>query len=528
MIAKLTDDLQYITLFFETEAEQLQTSVYFRKKIDNFHFLQKKLKAKGKRLDGIVNYMIGADKLKSTQWSNLMAMCERFGFPLQFQNFENLIRDNITYEQVKDFCYSITEHLDDIVPYDYQVESVYNAYKYRFTRLDVGTGGGKTLTMYLLMMLLRYTKQASNILIIEPDPSYVVQTFQEFSEYSGGRYNLKMGMAYGESKDKKNIGKFDHVIGNFQTLSNFDETFLSKFDTIFCDESHRSTSSSIMNIIKKCGSLKNRVGLSGSHPKVGDNSEHFTNEDNFGIVSYVISKKNLVELGATTDCKIIQIIVDFANEKEKLQLAIDKDYIDDPEKKLRYEQQFVRSNKRLFEWKCQLVSKMKGNTLVYFTDKKGGFGKQIYERLVELNIYHNLGKKVYFIDGDVSVPLRETIKSEIKNHTEGNCILVANYATFSTGQSIKNLVNILYAEAFKSSTTNNQTMGRLARLYEGKEMTYLYDIVETTNTKKQNLTTGKVDPIISYMHKWGRERASYYLEEGFEIETVRVNIAKDY
>jgi len=528
MIAKLSDDLQYITLFFETEAEQLQTSVYFRKKIDNFHFLQKKLKAKGKRLDGIINYMIGADKLKSTQWSNLMTMCERFGFPIQLQNFDNLIRDNITYDQVKKFCYSMTEHIDDIVPYDYQVESIYNAYKYRFSRLDVGTGGGKTLTMYLLMMLLRYTGQAHHILIIEPDPQYVIQTYQEFTDYSNGRFNLKMGMAYGDSKDKKNIGKFDHIIGNFQTLANLDETFLSKFDTVFCDESHRSTSSSIMNIIKNCGVLMNRVGLSGSHPKVGDNSEHFTNEDNFGLISYIISKRDLVSAGATTDCKIKQIIIDFASDKEKLQLAIDKEYIDDPEKKLRYEQQFVRSHRRLFEWKCQLVSKMKGNTLVYFTDKKGGYGKQIYERLIELNIYQNLGKKIYFIDGDVEVSTREIIKSEIKNHTEGNCILVANYLTFSTGQSIKNLVNILYGEAFKSSTTNNQTMGRLARLYEGKDMTYIYDVVESTNTKKQNLTTGKLESIVSYMHKWGKERYSYYVSEEFEVEQIKINISKDY
>lgn len=528
MIAKLSDDLQYITLFFETEAEQLQTSVYFRKKIDNFHFLQKKLKSKGKRLDGIVNYMIGADRLKSTQWSNLMSMCERFGFPLQMRNFDNLIRDNITYEQVKKFCYNVTDHLEDIVPYDFQVESVYNAYKYRFSRLDIGTGGGKTLTMYMLMMLLRFTKQASHILIIESDPQYVIQTFQEFTEYSSGKYDLKMGMAYGDSKDKKNIAKFDHVIGNFQTLSNYDETFLSKFDTVFCDESHRSTSSSIMNILKNCGVLMNRVGLSGSHPKVADDSEHFTNEDNFGLISYIISKKHLVAVGATTDCKIKQIIIDFANDKEKLQLAIDKDYIDDPEKKLRYEQQFVRSNKRLFEWKCQLVSQMKGNTLVYFTDKKGGYGKQIYERLIELNIYQNLGKKIYFIDGDVSLNLRETIKNEIKNNSDGNCILVANYVTFSTGQSIKNLVNVLYAEAFKSSTQNNQTMGRLARLYDGKDMTYVYDIVESTNTKKQNMTTGKVESITSYMHKWGKERANYYNEEGFEVERIHVSISKDY
>jgi len=526
MIAKLTEDKQYLILFYNSEAEQLQTAIYFRKKVENFYILQKKMGAKGKGWKGIVDYMISPDKIRSTQWSNLITMCKRFGFPISFQNFDSFLREKITYEQVKSFCYNMTEELEDITPYDYQVESVYNAFKYRFGRIDVGTGGGKTLIMYLLLMLLRYTNQSKHVLIIEPDPALVIQTFQEFSEYSNGKYNLKLGMAYGESKDRKNIEKFDHIIGNFSTLVNYDDKFLSKFDTIMCDESHRSVSSSIKNIIKNCGVVNNLIGLSGSHPKIGDTSDHFTNEDNFGPIVQVISKKSLVDVGATTDCRVKQITVDFATDKEKLQLAIDKDYIDDPEKKLRYEQQFIRSHKRLFEWKCQLISQLKGNTLVYFTDKKGEYGKQISERLRELNIYHNLGKKIYYIDGDVETNFREIYKDEIKKDDTGNSILVANYTTFSTGQSIKSLANILYAEAFKSNTTNNQTMGRLARLYEGKDMTTIYDIIETTNTKKQNMTTGKMDSIISYMNKWGKERRAYYNEEGFSVESINININK--
>jgi len=68
----------------------------------------------------------------------------------------------------------------------------------------------------------------------------------------------------------------------------------------------------------------------------------------------------------------------------------------------------------------------------------------------------------------------------------------------------------------------------LARLYEGKDMTYIYDVVESTNTKKQNLTTGKLESIVSYMHKWGKERYSYYVSEEFEVEQIKINISKDY
>lgn len=516
MKAKLSDDLQYITLFYDNENEQLQTCAFFRRRVDNY-YVQRKLR---RNVNMFSNFLIGYDHVKSTQWNNVRVLCERYGFPLELIGFEPFFR-NISIDDVRQFCTSITDHID-ITPYDYQIEAVYHAFRNRFCRLDIGTGGGKTLIMYLYWFLLRHTKQTKHTLIIEPDPNLVMQTYQEFDSFNSDRFRLKLGQAYGDSKDRKFLDRYDHVIGNFATLGKYDQSFFSKFDTIICDESHRSTASTIKNIIKSCGKTVNLLGLSGSSI-VGESAEAFQNEDNFGHVVYSLSKKDLVDKGATTDTTVRMVTINFTTPQQRQEISTEKDYIEDPERCLRYEQNFIRQARNLSEWKAQFVIRLQGNSIVYFNDKKGQYGKNIYRRVQELNVQLGLNKKIYFQDGDTSQVERERIKSQIREDRTGQSILFANYVTFSTGQSIKNLVNAVFLEAFKSNVQNNQTIGRLARLSDGKEMTYLYDFIEKTDCKVLDVKTGRQKFKTCFMSRWAKERERYYQSEGFKIEKFEIS-----
>lgn len=522
MIATLSKDMQTINLKYSTENELLQTQAYFRRKVKNYIFLRKKYK----NWNGDVNYLTNNDTIKATMWSRLVDMCDKYGFQLDMVGFENFIRENIKYEHVEKFCKLLLQDHAEITPYPDQIDAVYKAIKYRYSCLEIATSGGKTLIIYMYMMALRYFNMADHVMIITPDPNLTIQNYSNFVDYACGKYELKMGMIHGNSKDKKQIDKFNHIVGNFASLANLPEDYFQKFDTIICDEAHRAVASTIQTIIKNCGEVKNLMGCSGSFVKNKGDADEFTVEQSFGPIVKIIKKKDLIEKGQASDITIKMIDITFCSQEELIALASEKDFIDDGEKALRFEQQFIRNNRKLLEWKCQFISRLKGNTIVYFIDKKGNYGRKIYDRLNDINFAKSLGKKIFYIDGDTPVNDREIYKDLIRNDTTGNSILVANYGVFSTGQSINNLINIVTAESVKSDILLNQSSGRLLRMTDGKEMSYFYDIIENTNVRRLNLSTNKYENKRCFMWNWSKSRLDYYKSEGLKVEMHQIDISR--
>ena len=52
------------------------------------------------------------------------------------------------------------------------------------------------------------------------------------------------------------------------------------------------------------------------------------------------------------------------------------------------------------------------------------------------------------------------------------------YGTLSTGVSIKNLHNIIFAEGFKAEQRIIQSIGRSLRLHDSKEIASIFDLVD--------------------------------------------------
>lgn len=521
MIAKLTKDNQFLELVFNNENEKLCINDYFTKKVKNYIFLKKK----NKHFNGIIKYIINGNLIKVTLWNDLILVCEKYGFELEFSNFDNYFRNNITFEYVRQFSYKLLEDCDDIVPRDEQIEAVYKAIKYRKSNLKIATSGGKTLIIYIYMMLLRYLEKDRRILIITPDPNLVGQNYAEFVEYASARYQLRMALVSGDSKDRKKLDSYNHVIGNFQTLINLPEDYLAKFNAVICDEVHRSVSSSIQKIIKMVGSTDDMMGCSGSIDE-DEYADYMTIKNSFGPIVMSIDKRELIDKGSATDIVVKVLDIRFCSDADCLDLVNEKDYIEDPEKALRYEQQFIRNNRLLFEWKCQFLLSLEGNTIGYFWDKKSLYGKSIYDRINEINIKRGLNKRIYYIDGDVSFSDRDIMKEAIKDDDTGNSILIANYNTFSTGQSIKNLTNAVMLESLKSNILINQTSGRLLRLSNGKDCGFFYDIIENTNISRYNHTSGETENKRCFMFNWGKHRRKHYLLEKLKIEDYKLDITK--
>ena len=118
-------------------------------------------------------------------------------------------------------------------------------------------------------------------------------------------------------------------------------------------------------------------------------------------------------------------------------------------------------------------------------------------------------RKSFFVHGGTDVEDREQVRQITEE--EHNAIIVASYGTFSTGINIKRLHNIVFASPSKSRIRNLQSIGRVLRRGEGKDIATLYDIADDIGG--QNYTLKHLD-----------QRVTIYNEEQFKYEVIRINL----
>ena len=155
-----------------------------------------------------------------------------------------------------------------------------------------------------------------------------------------------------------------------------------------------------------------------------------------------------------------------------------------------------------------LVADLDGNTLVLFNYVEK-HGEPLYEMI---NNVVGDTRKVFFVHGSVDVDDREEVRQIAEK--EDNAVIIASYGTFSTGINIKRLHNIIFASPSKSRVRNLQSIGRVLRKGEGKDIATLYDIADDiSNEKRSNYT-------LRHLY----ERVKIYQEENFKYEKVKVDL----
>jgi superfamily II DNA or RNA helicase len=172
------------------------------------------------------------------------------------------------------------------------------------------------------------------------------------------------------------------------------------------------------------------------------------------------------------------------------------------------EMEFIVTNNKRNNLIKNLVTDLEGNTLVLFNYVEK-HGEPLFE-LINSNVDDN--RKVFFVHGSVDTDEREEVRSIAE--TENNAIIIASYGTFSTGINIKRLHNIVFASPSKSRVRNLQSIGRVLRKGEGKEIATLYDIADDISSdNRQNYTLRHL-----------QERIKIYQEENFKYEIIKVNL----
>ena len=122
----------------------------------------------------------------------------------------------------------------------------------------------------------------------------------------------------------------------------------------------------------------------------------------------------------------------------------------------------------------------------------------------------------YFIYGGTETYIREDVRKKVENAE--NAIIVASTQVFSTGINIKSLANIIFAYPSKSRVRTLQSIGRVLRLSEKKEISTIYDISDDLTWKDKK----------NYTYNHFVERLKIYTSEEFNYAIKKVKLEDIY
>ena len=507
MLVKLMDNKNFLQVVECSDIEFKQLQFSFRKKIKNWRFHPQ---VKRKLWDGYMTFMDSAGRMPVGLWNELIEVCKDHGFAVNFEDFD-LFRSPYTKEEFLAWVEATSffdKNGNKLQPRDYQVNSVWTILKYKYSISEIATSAGKTLIIYMVMAFLKHKSLLKRMLVIVPNISLIIQTYEDFQDYSNEDSNLKLQMISGETSKVLNENT-EVVIGTFQSLVKQDAQFFEGFDVVCVDEAHFTQAKSVKETLAKCRNIIYRFGLSGTLEK-DDFAERLTLQAYLGPMINKVSAEFLFKNKYATPVQVKVIKLNYMDSevKEKLyeirkrRTSIDGAKILDIERKL-----VIESEKRL-NYICDLVNKTKKNTLILFHNVKANYGKRMQERLYELS----KEKDIFYIDGETDVEKREYFKQSLE---EGhNKVLIASFGTFSTGISVKNIPNIVFSESFKSDKIIRQSIGRGMRLHESKTKTNIIDICDDFSFN------GDKNFLIKHMEK----RLEIYDGQGFPYKLYSVDL----
>ena len=384
----------------------------------------------------------------------------------------------VSLEGVKLFM----DKISNVQPREYQYEAVYESLKNNRKLLLSPTGSGKSLMIYSLVRY--YCATNKKTLIIVPTTSLVEQMVNDFKEYGWAADEFVHKIYSG--KDKVTEKKV--IISTWQSIYKFPKRYFDDIDCVIGDEAHLFKSKSLTGIMTKLHNAKYRFGFTGTLD--GSKTHKWVLEGLFGSCTQVTKTDELIKSGYLSKFRIKVLLCNHAPQYfESYQEEID----------------FLVQHRGRNNLIKNLVADIEGNTLVLFNYIEK-HGEPLYE-LINNTIDEQ--RKIFFVHGGTDVEDREEVRH--LTETQDNAVIIASYGTFSTGINIKRLHNIIFASPSKSRVRNLQSIGRVLRKGEGKDIATLYDIADDINGR-------------NYTLKHLNERVNIYQSENFKYEVIKVNL----
>lgn len=413
----------------------------------------------------------------------------------------NGFRDTEFLEEIdeKDYLAQIQDNMKN-APFqirDYQDKAVRAALKYHKGILLSCTSSGKSLMIYNIIRCLR-KQEMKHILLIVPNIMLVDQMYDDFESY--GYDNLdddveRLGGGHEATFDKPVL------ISTWQSLQNKDSEFFEKYNAVFVDEVHGVKANVMSKLMKWCCNAYYKIGTTGTLPN--DKCDLLQIREVVGDVIFELKSKELIDKGVLTKIKIANIIAKYPSDfvlKNK-----GRSY---PEEVKMVEE--YQDRNKVLEYILEHTDK-KHNVLVLMNHLK--HVQLIREWLNEK--YPD--KKVSVITGAVSGEERSDIRKGIEE--EDGTILLATFATCSTGINMPKLHDIILYSNSKSKIKVLQSIGRGLRKHVTKNQIILFDIIDDLSYKTR---TGRV--VENYLIKHWKERMAYYKDQQFETITTSINI----
>lgn len=513
---------QRLKIVDATRTEYHQLKIFLTRYVDGYQY-QKTFKIGV--WDGSVSFFDKENGIAFGLWLEMKNYLKKAGFQFEIENLDEFpINKDIELSDVEAWAkefFKNHKHPDDknkpMIPYDYQLKAVQQILKYKYCNIEVGTGGGKSLIygIFLFYYLTQIDPNAK-FLIIVPTIGLVKQFYNDLNAYNEGFYKeiknpLKLKMHEVMSSKPREHATPNIVIGTYQSLEKEDKKFFAKFKCVTVDEAHKAKASTLKKILSKTvGTADYRFGMSGTFPDP-DSVDYLTVLSQTGPIVSKVETHKLIELGTVTPVKIKAVILNHDDPEFRTNLywikraGRGKEAYD-------LEREYIHNSKKRTDFIIdKLISKVTKNTLVLFHTIE--YGTKLYEecrnRLTD--------QDVYYVDGEVDGEKREAIK-KIMEDTSGKKpkILIASFGTFSTGISIKSLSNVIFADSFKSEQLIIQSIGRILRLHNEKEIATVFDLVDVfdSNVKHQ----------ANVLYKHYTVRKEFYDKRQYPNTSITINL----
>ena len=302
----------------------------------------------------------------------------------------------------------------------------------------------------------------------------------------------------------KSIKKIEHSENVYNLRIEDNHNYFA--EDICVSNCHQAKAATLQSIMKRTFKhAYNRFGVSGTFP-LEDSLEILSIQSVLGPIITEVSATDLVKAGTITPMAIKAIILNHSEKEINDRLKYVRKQGAGAEA-FRYEKDFIQQSDKRLKFIQKIVDKCDNNTLLLFHTIE--YGKKIYDTLKAAIP----DKEFYYIDGEVSGKKREEIKLEMEKTGGKVKVLIASFGTLSTGVSIKNLHYLIMADSFKSEQIVIQSIGRLLRLFDGKDRAVIFDLVDVFSSDMNNILYGHY-----------KERQKFYNKRKYPFKEIKVNL----